>query len=130
MFIRSLALGLASSMLLVSNVAAASQPTSDLQLLVTVTNTSHVCQRFDASGGMDMRMDEMPIPPYLQREAAPGATVTFEGLNGHFATVAANPHETADCTSKMTGVFYRYPKPVVRVKLSFDGNAFHLVKNL
>ena len=145
MFIRSLALALASSMLIVSNVAAASQPTSETPLLIVVTNTSHVCQLFDAYGEEMMPpINDHPgqmfpgephsgviqIPPHLQREAPPGATVTFEGLKGRFATVTANPHETANCTSKMTGLFYRSPGRPSRVKLSFDGNAFHLVKNL
>ena len=145
MLIRSLFAGLAASMLIVANVAAASQPTSNPPLLVEVTNTSHVCQRFDASGEEMMppindhpgqmfpgepHSGVMQIPPSLQREAAPGATVTFEGLKGRFATVTAHPHETASCTSKMTGIFYRYPGGSSRVKLSFDGDAFHFVKKL
>ena len=140
MFIRSLITGLATSLMLVSNVAAASQPTEYPALLVEVTNTSHLCQRFDAVGE-EMRRPTVDhpgsqsgglikVPPYLQRDAAPGATVTFEGLNGQYAMLWASSHETANCTSKMTGHGYTYDGKIQRAKFLFDGSAFHFVKNL
>ena len=140
MLIRSLFTGLATSMLIVSNVAAASQPTANAHLLVVVTNTSHVCQRFEASGaerrigsvrtpdGQDISY--INVPPSLQREAAPGATVTFEGLTGRFSTVWARSHETANCTSQMMGHGYTYSPRAPRVKLTFDGTTFREVQSL
>ena len=130
MLIRSLFTGLATSLMLVSNVAAASQPTEYPALLVEVTNTSHVCQRFDASGREYTPRGDKHVPPYLQREAAPGETVTFEGLEGQRSMVWATPHETKECTSRITGIGYTYSPPAPRAKITFDGTTFHFVGEL
>ncbi len=130
MFLRSLVLGLATSLLLVTNVAAASQPPSDAHPIVVVTNTSHVCQRFDAVGLEHTPKRDKPVPPYLKREAPPGATMVFERLAGARTMVSANPHETKDCTSKLTGHSYRYSSRGPRVKLTFDGTTFHVMERI
>ena len=102
--------------------------------LVVVTNSSSVCQRFDAVGvaptdhlrgvvGVPIEMAK--VGPYLQLNAAPGATVTFEGLSSIRAYVWAHAHDAASCHSAMTGHSSAHHETWgPREHLIFDGTRF------
>ena len=124
----------ATAIFALSSLAGASANGSQL---VVVTNNSSVCQRFDAVGveptthpghGLAMshagpEMTQVGLD--FKLNAAPGATVTFEGLSSSRAYVWAHAHVAAGCDSAMTGRgSVRYATQGPRERVIFDGVHF------
>ncbi|MDE2481667.1 MAG: hypothetical protein KGN02_05720 [bacterium] len=129
----SLSFFVATAIFALSSLAGASANSSQL---VVVTNTSAVCQRFDAIGTREewdphsRRFELKTVPPYIQLDAAPGATVTFDRLSESGAVVWANSHVAAGCASAMSGRGNGPYGTRGRVHLSFDGTHFKRVATL